>query len=289
MALDELSVVLKARQLVNEVSPTIFPVDVNPFLKQANAVVKEQGDLAENEPGWSFQSNGKHYICINKFDNAERKRFTVFHELAHIILGLPSDHSSPTWSYAKKSINEIWCDIFAAELLLPYNLFKPFVDRSDYSLDAIGKLAMQFEASFTATGSRYAAVAAGPCAFILAEKGIVRYPSRSPVLRGARIWIPPKMELPMGSVSARVRNGKAIDGAEEIDPELWIANWNRDGVMLEEARHFPKRDQTLALLWLEEDELPEPGLRDRRTHEEEEQGLAELDGILPWPGKRRRR
>jgi hypothetical protein len=289
MAFDELSVVLKAREFVNRVNPASFPVDVDSFLKEANAVVQLQDDLSDDEPGWSFVSNGKHYICVNENDKPERRRFTIFHELAHIILGLPSDHGAPAWSYAKKSMNEILCDVFAAELLFPYKLYKPLVDRSDFSFAAIEGLAHRFEGSLSAAGSRYAAVAAGVCAFVFAEKGIVRYASRSSAMRGAKIWIPPKMKLPTRSVGARMRAGETSSDPEEIDPELWISDWNRDGVLLEEARHFSKRDQTFSLLWFEEDEILEPRQQDRRAREQEEFGLAELDGILPWPGKSRRR
>jgi hypothetical protein len=44
----------------------------------------------------------------------------------------------------------------------------------------------------------------------------------------------------------------------------------------------------MALLWFEDDDVP-PVTAERRQHEEQEQGLAEIDGVLPWPGKRRRR
>ena len=74
----------------------------------------------------SFEHDGRYHICVNSKDLKERQRFTVCHEIAHIVLGLPSDHkTSPGWSYAKKSLGEILCDVFAAELLLPASLFKP--------------------------------------------------------------------------------------------------------------------------------------------------------------------
>jgi hypothetical protein len=58
--------------------------------------------------------------------------------------------------------------------------------------------------------------------------------------------------------------------------------------MIEDARHLAQWDQTVALLWFEDEEVPAPN-RDRREREAEEFGLAELDGVLPWPGKRRRK
>jgi hypothetical protein len=68
---------------------------------------------------------------------------------------------------------------------------------------------------------------------------------------------------------------------------LWFDNWPRGGVLLEDAKHFQPWDQTLSLIWFDDEEVP-PLPRSARE-EEEELGLRELDGILPWPGKKRRR
>lgn len=86
---------------------------------------------------------------------------------------------------------------------------------------------------------------------------------------------------------SRTRGGDVCHGPEEVDVDFWLDNWRRSGVLLEEARHFPEWDQTFALLWFEDEELP--ALKPSSPRHEEEVGLAELDGILPWPGKKRRK
>jgi hypothetical protein len=172
MAVDELSVVLKARELINKVGPSTIPVAIKPYVEQVGAVLHVDHGLAADEAGYAFEKNGKHHICINGKDSEERQRFTACHEVAHIALGLPSDHKElPWWSYAKRSPNEIFCDVFAAELLLPYKLFKPLVDKTDISLAAVDHLACRFVASNMATGSRFATLASAPCAFVLSERG----------------------------------------------------------------------------------------------------------------------
>jgi len=204
------------------------------------------------------------------------------------VLGLPSVHKTlPSWSYAKKSREEILCDVFAAELLLPSKLFKPLADKELISFRTVGDLADRFEASLTATGSRFATVIGAPCAFVLSEKGKVRYTSRSLSLREANAWVHPRLGLPPGSVSARARAGEVCEGPEEIGAELWFSPWERGGILLEEARHFEQWDQTLTLLWFEDEEVPP--LKSKQEEEEEEWGIKELDGILPWPGRKRRK
>jgi len=287
---DELSAVLKARALINKVGPTAVPVPVEAYVAEIGAVLRKDNSLGPEEAGYSFPKDDRHYICVNGNDRPERQRFTICHEIAHIVLELPSAHEQlPWWSYARRPFNEILCDVFAAELLLPYGLFKPFVDKADIGLAAVEELADCFEASLSATGSRFAAVAALPCAFVLSEKGAVRYASRSTVLRQGNAWIAPRMDLPVGSVCARLHAGGTCDGPEETAADLWFTSWDRGGTLLEDARHFPQWNQTVALLWFEDEELPPPPTERSLEREEEEQGLAELDGVLPWPGKKRRR
>lgn len=288
--MDELSVVLKARALVNKVAPTAVPVPVEAYVAEVGAVLRKDHSLSPEEAGYCFTKDGRHYICVNGNDRPQRQRFTICHEIAHIVSGLPSDHEQlPWWSYAKRPLNEILCDVFAAELLLPFSLFKRFVDRADIGLAAVEELAGRFDASMSTTGSRFAAVAGYPCAFVLAEKGAVRYASRSTTLRQGNAWIAPRMALPTGSVCARLHAGGTCDGPEETSADLWFSSWDRGGTVLEDARHFPHWDQTVALLWFDDEELPTPSTERNREREEEEQGLAELDGALPWPGKKRRR
>lgn len=286
--MDEFSVVMKARRLVAKVNPTKVPAPITAYAKEVGALIHLDDSLGADEPGYSFPDNNGHRICVNKNDSAERRKFTACHEIAHIVLGLPADHrKAPWWSYSKRSPNEVFCDVFAAELLLPIHLFKPLVDKADIGLSAIDDLAGQFEASTMSTGSRFATAVGLPCAFVLSEQGKVRHASRSKALREVNAWIPPGTAIPTGSLSERLRNGRQGDGPEEIAADLWFNDWDRGGMVLEEARYLKRWDQTLTLIWFaDEDEVPPP---QRGARKEEERGLRELDGVLPWPGKNRRR
>lgn len=287
MPVNEADAEFRARQLVRETSPKSIPVSVEAYVQTVGAVLRIDPELGEDEPGWSFENKGKYYICVNANDSIERQRFTICHELAHIVLGLPSEHQEvPSWSHVKRTPNEISCDVFAAELLMPATLFQPLVAIESIGMESIDALAKKALASFSATGSRFANVAKAPCAFVFSEGGTVRYASRSTALRQANGWIPPRHILPEGSVAKRVRGGESCVEAEEVESDVWFADWQRGGILLEQARHFQRWDQTFALLWFEDDELPPPKPGSR---EEGDLGLKELDGILPWPGKKHRK
>jgi hypothetical protein len=66
-------------------------------------------------------------------------------------------------------------------------------------------------------------------------------------------------------------------------------NWQPGGTLLEEARHLERWDQTLTLLWFEDEEIASARRVPGRNDVDQEQGLRELDGGLPWRGKKRRK
>jgi len=285
---DEFTATLRAREFVRKVNPTTIPVPMDAYLEQVGAALKLDHSLEDDQAALSFEWDGKRFIRVNANDKPERRRFSICHELAHIILELPSEHgASPWWSYSKRSPNEIICDVFAAELLLPYTLFKPLVDKAQIGFAAVAELAERFEASLTTTGSRFASLVRVPCAYVLGEKGKVRYSARSTTLRDAKAWISPGSSLPEGSLAAKLRAGEEYSGPDVVAADLWFSDWERGGDLSEDGRYFKPWDQTLSLIWFEDEELPAPHHTVRE--EEEEVGLRELDGILPWPGKKRRR
>jgi hypothetical protein len=284
---DDFTATLKARELVRRVRPVAAPVPVEVYAADVGAKIRVEDDMEPGEDGCLVEVGGKRFILVNAAASPSRQRFTVCHEIGHIVLGLASERNgAPPWSYARRSPNEVCCDVFAAELLLPHQLFKPRAEACSLGLLAIDELAAAFGASTTATGTRFAATVGTPCAFVVSEQGVVRYASRSVGLRAANAWIPVRAAVPDGSVSRKARLGGACDGPEEVEADVWFEDWNRGGTLFEEARHLGEWDQTLTLLWFE-DEPPARAGGDSRA--DEEPGLKELDGILPWPGKKHRR
>lgn len=286
--MDELAIAMKARKFIGLCGPPALPVSVDAYAAQIGGVVKTE-TLQADEDAWSFHDkNGKYRICVNCAHNSRRQRFSVCHEVAHVVLEISSDHSNPSWSYARRPPGEIACDMFAAELLLPYKLFKPRVDAADMGLASISALADEFDASLASTGSRFATFSRELCAFVLSEGGKVRYSARSTQLRDAKAWIRRGSPLPPDSYSARLRAGGARSGSEEAEPMEWFEDWDRGGSLYEDALYLAQWDQTLTLLWLDDEGLPPSGT-DAKRWDEETYGLRELDGVLPWPGRRKRK
>ena len=288
----EFTAVVRAREFIRRLKLNAIPVDMALCLREAQARCKICYDLADEEAGQTALIAGKHCIFVNGRHTPERRRFTILHEIAHIILGLPSIHGSiittaALMSYARRPPEEVCCDAFAAECLLPYDFFKKDVDRLPTGFGSIEQLATHYGASLTCAGSRYAVTHEAACAFVLIESGIVRYVSSSKPMRERKCWIQRGMPLPKGSAAYKARAGGIVDGPIEVESSLWIDDPRRgDAYLLEEARLLPEWDQVLSLLWFEEESESGDGV----FEETDDDGrLEELDGILPWPSKRRRR
>jgi len=265
--------------------------DLSVYLRAAGAICIEE-EMGDGESGTTFtRPDGKHVTTVNSRESEERRRFTVCHEIAHIMLKLPSSHEGvPTWSFAKRHPNEIACDWFAAELLMPYKQWLESVPKGEPSFEVIERMAAEFRCSYPATASRYAALATAPCAFVTMEHGMVRYAARSTALRRVRAWISPRTPIPQGSVAHGLRSaGLSGHASGEIAHDVWFENWEPGLDMNEMSRHYRSTDTTTSLLWFEAEELPEREFDRFGRQMREDEGLEELTGELPWPGKSRRK
>lgn len=290
--MDEASAIMRARRFSKFMKEDELPVSLEAYLKEitkdtAELRFKYDESLGEDEAGQTVPVNGKQCIILNANDPPARQRFSACHEVAHIMLALPTEHTGKRAAFASRLPNEVLCDVFAAELLLPAHLIRPRVHAADIDFSAVETLAKTFEGSLTATGSRFAQICDRPCAFVLAENGIVRYSSRSASLKALGGWIRPGLKLPAGSAAARLAGTKGTSEQREIDAGEWLDGWERAGMLLEDARYSVAREQTLSLLWFENDKVS--GGDPAGDDDDEELALRPLDGVLPWPGKSRRR
>ena len=83
----------------------------------------------------------------------------------------------------------------------------------------------------------------------------MRSVSRSKLLEHAPAWIPPRLDIPEGSLSNKVREGLTAGSQDTVDACHWFSEWERCGTLVEEVRHLPQWDQTFSLLWFEDDKV----------------------------------
>jgi len=290
--IDELNIRTKARQFMAGLDLSKIDTDLSVYLQKVNARLKAT-EMDEGESGYTLtKRDGTSTIIVNELERRERQRFSACHEIGHIVLELSSNHQeTPPWSYAKREENEIACDIFAAELLMPYDLFKADVDKAEPSFELIDRLRTKYVTSFAATASRVAAVTDYPCAFVTMNSSVIRHASRSAALRTLNAWIAPKSPVPEGSVAHQLaKDDQRFGESSGISQDVWFQDWPQGYDLTELAKHYPEYDETFSLLWFESDSGPEEPVNTfTPVLQEDGGGLKELDGVLHFSGKKKRR
>ena len=281
----------RARQFVRDAGISAIPVDLGLYV--AKIAGKVSLDMLDpGEAGYTMVTGAGPLITVNESDRATRRRFTVCHEIGHLVLDLPSEHGhGPDWSYSKRSPNEVCCDVFAAELLLPVLHFTPLARGLAPDFDAVEDLRQKFFASREATASRLAATSRLACGYVLSEGGIVRHIVRSPALREARGWVSSGTRLPARSAAAALRGGSGRSGSATYSGDVWFEGW-QDVELSESSVFIPEYDQTLTLLHCtdqdELDALPRAGIPEHDRDDGDDALLKPLDGYPGWAGSGRR-
>lgn len=284
--IDEVAIRLQARRFMAGLDLSRIDQDLSVYTQKVNAKLTLE-ELGEGESGYTLtRRDGKSSIVVNELERRERQRFSVCHEVAHLALELSSNHEeTPAWSYAKRDDNEIACDIFASELLMPFEAFKRDVDQEEPSFDLVERLRAKYVVSFAACASRLAAVTDYPCAFVFMNASVVRYASRSKALRDLNAWVELRAPIPPGSVASRlVREGEWSGEDDGISQDVWFRDWPKGYDLIEMAKHYPNFDETFSLLWFEQDSGPDEPVKNwsGTPAQEDGGGLRELDGVLSF-------
>ena len=83
--------------------------------------------------------------------------------------------------------------------------------------------------------------------------------------------------------------GELSGESSDISQDIWFSDWVQGYDLNEMARHYPDFQQTFSLIWFDTDDGPAEPVKSFTHKSEATEGLAELTGELPWPGKRRRK
>ena len=152
----------------------------------------------------------------------------------------------------KASAAEVEANFFAAELLMPGDLFIPRICHKRPSFQLISTLATEFGTSLTATAIRYAEVSDDYCAVVVSENGKVRWWRGSSRFE-ERFWIDAGSPLSAESVAGSIFNGgDAPTGPVEVESEAWVEIRNGYGheTLIEDAFILEVYGQVLSVLYL---------------------------------------
>ena len=186
-----------------------------------------------------------------------RKRFAIAHELGHWTLhreesqiNACTDHNMV--AKYRASAPEVEANYFAAELLMPEDLFAPCIRNRRPSFTLISSLATDFRTSLTATAIRYAEVSDDYCAVVVSEGDKIRW-WRGSTRFEERFWIEAGSPLAPESVAGSLFHGEpAPVGPEAVRSEAWLeckGDYEHE-TLLEEVFPLEAYGQILSLLYL---------------------------------------
>jgi hypothetical protein len=201
--------------------------------------------------GRTVHSGGKSWISIDlETLGSERARFTIAHELAHLVLHPNADAIERIHGGGPKlrmdHQYEREADAFAAELLLPEHLFACRACDEAPTLDHILELGRDFGTSLQATGRRYTTFATSACALVESDDGFVFNAAKSTSFRGMAFK---NRYLEASSIAAAVTRGD-LAGTERA---MAVTDaWGRRKIrahMTEDVVIVPESGVVAAWLW----------------------------------------
>lgn len=124
-------------------------------------------------------------ISVNKgIKESGKRRFAIAHELGHFELHKDKSNTyicddKDFLNWYREKIDENEANVFAAELLMPMDLFRKHCPRDVPNFNLVSDLANEFGTSLTATAFRYVEKGYFPCALIASVDGHIRWMSKS--------------------------------------------------------------------------------------------------------------
>jgi len=281
---------LKAREILTKLDIK-FPseIAVEEIAWTRNALV-QKGPLEGAEGRLVCGDKGGIITVKADIPETGKKRFVAAHELGHFELHKVSNklvlctdkdllywHKTIKWHESIKP-QEREANEFAAELLMPENLFGPRCRTKEPSLDVIKELADEFQTSLTATALRYIEFCPHRCATVFSKDKTIKWYQATEDF-GYHLAV--REKLHPNSVAIYFFNGKEMPTTMQ---PVWATSWlsgerfRSDSVIQEHSVSLPRYNSVLTLLWIDED-------IDDFSLDEEEESEYDLDYFTP-DGKR---
>jgi len=219
-------------------------------------------------------------VLVEERDSHERQRFTLAHELKHILVDVSSGLLQPhegmlvhpdtaeTLGYGMGAAAggiEATADQFAGEFLMATEPFQNRVGKVALSISGIARVAEQFHVSVTAAVNKWVTCAHGRCVLVEVRGGRLYRFVASPAFAAQAIsekWIDVG-----ATISTKTRVGRRAAGELELelDPACptpvavaeWIRRSTYKGTVLEDVLDIPQNGRLYALVWYAED-FPAP-------------------------------
>lgn len=159
-------------QLANRQFNLDVPVDLERLAESCGVTEILTAKLTED--GRTTWIDGKPRIELRADRPATRMRFTLAHEIAHVLVERDQTVARRTQGLDHDDI-ETLCDWIAASILMPRNWIQRFTDRDRYNLSLLRLVAHRADVSMSAAAVRLAEVGGRTCMLLRLQRAPRRW------------------------------------------------------------------------------------------------------------------
>lgn len=197
-----------------------------------------------------------HIIVSERITDACAVRFSIAHELGHLVLGHPSRPPSELCGGVRGGLGsqdernlELEANAFAGELLMPSHLVQRSCEVSPVSMDIPWRIAREYNVSILASAIQFTALASERCAAVFSARREVVWTAASATFdrdipRGKRID-------PESVAWDFFANGTLDDRAQPVPADAWF-DTPAEVDIVEHSIASPQHGTVLSLLWIPE-------------------------------------
>ncbi len=148
MAIPKTQIRARARALLSKSGASLVPVDLDAVLKHLGIRLLLEG-MSDDLSGLLVIKGGKRAIGVNRTHHRNRQRFTIAHEIGHLVLHHKTFedprndlHWDRKWAYFRSTETagpqeqEVEANQFAAELLMPESPLRDTIKRERIDLSS---------------------------------------------------------------------------------------------------------------------------------------------------------
>lgn len=266
-----------AEKLLRDEGYTSLPIDLCAIAKSRDILVEPKPPEADGVSGMLLRHGNNFMIVYATFiDSDGFQRFSIAHELGHYFLEGHIDHvlrkdgvHQSHAGFTSVDPYEQEADSFAAGLLMPGNLFKKALDKTEIGLPAVEAMATLCRSSLTATATRYAELTDQAVAVILSTGPTIDYCILSNKMKSLPDlnWLRKRSPVPQNTATARFNADRRLAAAgQRLSTEINIQDWlggSRSVIVNEEVVGLGKYGKTLTVLSSE-------NIRDREDDDDDE-------------------
>ncbi len=250
-------------------------IDVECLAFRNKAVI--QFKPLQREEGHLLRSRRHGLIIVDtRARESSKWRFVAAHELGHYLLHVGQDQltmctDADLHNWYATSGMEPEANAFAAELLMPADMFSPRLTDRSPDLGLVFELSHAFRTSRQATALRVVGLSRAPCCVVLTERGRVKWAASNDRFG---LWIPKGMAVKRNTYAGELlAGGEVEDAPRPVMATAWSdSDGNEDLEIVEHSRKSHSSPHVLSMLWRtdtgqpadddhDEDEVDEPRWR----------------------------